>query len=246
MISIKHIFTDRCLVWFFCRCFTLQTCLLSNSLYGQFIYLLPGEWCEKTLGLNCQQAAYVSSWTALGHERSEALGQVCMYFCVSWIYAEQLGGVSRLVCTGIQLLLSFPAAIEEVRKHTLSLFNHLPPFPPLFLWPLLAMVRADGRRFIQHLAASTPAWGPVPLVVLSSFSSYLSSLPSFTLSPPHLDLWFVSSFPFLSVLKPSFTDLPWVLIRLWPAPGITSHLSSVCFACPVIPYSPHPPRKEAK
>lgn len=54
MISIKHIFTDRCLVWFFCGCFTLQTYLLSNSLYGQFIYLLPGEWCEKTLGLNCQ------------------------------------------------------------------------------------------------------------------------------------------------------------------------------------------------
>lgn len=45
--------------------------------------------------------------------------------------ATQLRGVSGLVCTGTQPLLSFPAAIEEVRKHILSLFSPPPP-PPSF------------------------------------------------------------------------------------------------------------------
>lgn len=164
-----------------------------------------------------------------------------MYFCVSWIYAERLGGVSRLVCTGIQLLLSFPAAIEEVRKHTLSLFNHLPPFPPLFLWPLLATVRADGMRFIQHLAASTPAWGHVPCR-LPLFLFLLPFLPAIfhsLASPSGPEVCLLLSFPLSPAALFHRSSLGPHSSLTCTRDHFTPHLCLFCLSChPIAPPSP--------
>ena len=156
------------------------------------VYLFTSCWLTwENSGLTCQHTANISSCAT-----SEILKRVRMHACVR-------ACVCVCVCETLMCLWTclhrdsapviFPWSYRGGEKTSRSFsITPSPPLPaapsPPLLWPLLAVLGADGRQSIQHLAAGTPVWGRAP-----SFPSHLSFA---------LNLHLSSSFPSFSVLQP--------------------------------------------